>query len=199
LNTKILFALIVGAVASITIGIYTLSTTQAETIPNRALTINQDNPAVGNISNFKTPRYLPAGNTIYDSDVQNTSLALWYSPVNATSTDKDDLILYYVAMDDGGYYSDLISKGKTFLEEYKASSQRGNVMTIFEINGMPAMKWDSGTKNSITQFDDGTVVDVEPVDYPAEVWMIDTKDRAFYTVRGYLPVEELTKIIGSVG
>jgi hypothetical protein len=150
------------------------------------------------IDRFKMPRYIPEGYKIYDSTIQETHMALWYTPNGEDASMRDGMIQYFTAIDDGDYYSSIISNGTKFLEEYKAKSQRGELMTIFKIDGKPAMMWDSGTKNNIFMYTNGTVTDVEEITYPATVWMIDTENRAFYSVKGYVAIGELIKIIKSV-
>ncbi|GBC74155.1 hypothetical protein HRbin05_00189 [archaeon HR05] len=61
------------------------------------------------------------------------------------------------------------------VEVFKAESQRGDLIQIFEINGNPAMGWEAGDKNSLVILD-GKVISSEPSSYPAVVAMIDQKE-----------------------
>ena len=96
---------------------------------------------------------------------------------------------------------EIIDRGVEFFKEYKESverrSQKGDLIKIFEINGNPAMGWEMGNKNSIVMLDD-KIISSEPVPYPAAIVMIDQKEQVYYNVRGYLPLEELKKILESL-
>lgn len=75
--------------------------------------------------------------------------------------------------------------------------QRGDLIQIFEINGNPAMGWEAGSKNSLVTLD-GKVISSEPSPYPAVVAMIDQKELVYYSVGGYIPMDELKKILESL-
>ena len=58
--------------------------------------------------------------------------------------------------------------------------------------------YQDGTRNSITMWDNGTVIEKHPIPYPAEIRITDSSDKTLYTLRGYVPLDELKQIATSI-
>ncbi len=153
---------------------------------------------------FKTPRYLPLGYSMQDWWSVNGMVSIYYAPgpvcgENAKYTTLESGVIHYIAAKEISPKSEEIQKGKKYFEEYKSYSQRGNLISLFNVKGWPAMGWESGMKESITMEADGTVIDVRPVPYAAQIQTIDPAEKSFYMVKAYLPLAELKKIAESIG
>ncbi len=154
-------------------------------LPSR--TIYHGNPPT-NID-FKLPRYIPAGYCPYDSWGDNDIFNIVFAPCGVEEPDPKTWITFGA--------SRYVQGGVEYYKEYKAKSDRGELVQLFEINGNPAMGWEVGKKNSITMLDD-KIINVEQADYPAYIGMVDIKENVGYGIKAYLPLDELKKIMASL-
>ncbi|MEM2919431.1 MAG: hypothetical protein QXW14_05900 [Candidatus Nitrosocaldus sp.] len=143
---------------------------------------------------FRLPSYIPEGYCPYDSWGDNITFGIVYAPCNLERPPPTTWITIGISRDVNELAT--VNKGEYF-KEYKARSDRGDKVQLFEINGNPAMGWEMGKKNSITMLDD-KVIDVEEVDYPAFIGMYHVKHDVGYGVSAYLPLDELKKILASI-
>ncbi|MEM4285566.1 MAG: hypothetical protein QXS98_01950 [Candidatus Nitrosocaldus sp.] len=143
---------------------------------------------------FRLPSYIPEGYCPYDSWGDNITFGIVYAPCNLERPPPTTWITIGISRDVNELAT--VNKGEYF-KEYKARSDRGDKVQLFEINGNPAMGWEMGKKNSITMLDD-EVIDVEEVDYPAFIGMYHVKHDVGYGVSAYLPLDELKKILASI-
>ncbi|MCS6767472.1 MAG: hypothetical protein RMJ59_06695 [Candidatus Nitrosocaldus sp.] len=167
----------------------------------------------GTLTSRRVPTYIPEGFRLVECDYGNSTDLNLYSlhesvdPYNIPKdVDAAGLIarhtIYFGAIWHGAEHmkeakEKVIDRGVEGFKEYKANSARGDLIQIFEIDGNPAMGWEAGNKNSIVMLDD-KVVSSEPISYPAEIAMIDQKELVYYSVRGYLPLDELRRILESL-
>lgn len=153
---------------------------------------------------YKTPKYLPQGNSLQSGLTATGVLSLYFAPGSVCGenakyrTFTDGIIQYYTATMDSGMASN-IQEGTKYFDDYKAHSQRPSVISFFTINGKPAMGWESGMKKENIRWDNGTLVSSEDIPYPAQVQVMDPENKIFYKVKGFTALEELKKIAASVG
>lgn len=151
---------------------------------------------------YKSPKSLPSLYSLEDAISHKGSITLLYSPKKICGSDQTaqtyhDGIMKFIT--ETPEQNNEISKGKAYFEEFKKYSDYPERISIFEINGNPAVGWESGMKKSITKFDNGTVVNEESISYPAQLQIIDTTDQRFYVLKGYFPLDQLTQISKSIG
>lgn len=155
----------------------------------------------------RVPTYIPEGFRPIDCYYyQGSNLDMFFLHESLDLQDDTELkarhTIYFGAIWHGAEYMKetkeaVIDRGVEVFKEYKANSARGDLIQIFEINGNPAMGWEVGNKNNIVMLDD-KIVSSEPLSYPASIAMIDQREQVYYSVRGYLPLEELKKILESL-
>ncbi|GIU71967.1 MAG: hypothetical protein KatS3mg003_1446 [Candidatus Nitrosocaldaceae archaeon] len=179
-------------IAGITIALYSLTYTESAKLPMEGSIYNQNNTDY--IESFRVPKYIPDGYELYTySNAPPSTLELDYRPINRDEFIRDGII--FVAEKDNPN----IEKGiETFLD-FKANSQRGNLVQIFEINGNPAMGWEAGVKNTVLIFDNGTKRIIGETSYDAAIAMIDQNEHVYYSISSpTLPLEELKKMMESI-
>lgn len=151
---------------------------------------------------YKSPRSLPVGYSLEDAIAHKGTIALLYSPKKIcgpgqTAQTYNDGILKFIS--ETPEQNNEIFKGKAYFEEFKKYSDYPERISIFEINGNPAMGWENGMKKSIVKFDNGTVISEEDIPYPAQLQIIDTENQRFYVLKGYFQLDQLTQIAKSIG
>lgn len=151
----------------------------------------------------KSPQTLPNNYSLVDSYSHRGIMTMLYSDTplcgenGVAQNYHDGLLKFIVSTPEQSEY--VISSGKTYFEEFKTNSDYPERISIFEINGKPTMAWESGMKKSITLYDDGTIVDIEPIPYPAQIQIVDPVDQKYYILKGYFPVAQLKQIAQSLG
>ncbi|CAE6486020.1 hypothetical protein [Candidatus Nitrosotenuis uzonensis] len=151
---------------------------------------------------YKSPKSLPTGYSLEDAISHKGMITLLYSPKKIcgpgqTAQTYSDGILKFIT--ETPEQNNEISKGRAYFEEFKKYSDYPERISIFEINGNPAMGWESGMKKSIVKFDNGTVISEEDISYPAQLQIIDTTNQRFYVLKGYFQLDQLTQIAKSIG
>jgi hypothetical protein len=174
----------------------------AVNLPFKGIMHNNNNDRDTKVAQVKLPTYIPAGYHLYDSAYDESIVMLYYIPAWAEDKISEEGISKYLLTFVAEHclepaVKEKVDKGEDYFKDYKARSQRGDRIQLFEINGNPAMGWEVGKKNSITMLDD-KIINVEEVEYKAGVAMIDKDGCAYYSVGAYLPLEELKKIMASL-
>ncbi|MEM2160880.1 MAG: hypothetical protein QXN55_08005 [Candidatus Nitrosotenuis sp.] len=149
---------------------------------------------------FKQPFIIPNGYMLQESSAIEGQVTLYYAPgptcgPNATFNSLSDGILRVFIADERG--DTLAGKDIVELQTRKANLQDPETAQIFEINGNPAMGWETGFKNSVAKFENGTVLQIEKVAYPAKLVFIDQKAKVVYKIDGYFNLDDLKKIASS--
>lgn len=212
-----LLSIVLGVIVSGTIlGFYGIGSTDANShTKNQAIGILNTNLAFASyqpicssntqevqqaMTMHKMPQSLPSGYSLQDGFAHGSGiLSLWYAPGSICSKDskyvtlEDGILQYYTRTLDSEKDSKLMNSEQYF-KDFKSHSQRPQVMSLFKINGLQAIGWESGWKKSIVEFVNGTIVSEKDVQYPAEVQVIDPVSKNYYTFRGYFPLEELKNI-----
>lgn len=148
---------------------------------------------------YKLPKYVPTGYSMQDGSATKGVLSVYYAKssicgsTNVTSTD----VIRYIIADTTSGYADSIKKGSQYFQEFKAHTDKPQYVSLFEINGKPAMGWESGMKKDIIRWDNGTVISSHDVPYPAQMQVIDPSGN-FYLFKGYTTLDELKKIAQSI-
>ncbi|MBI5378232.1 MAG: hypothetical protein HZA82_06365 [Thaumarchaeota archaeon] len=151
---------------------------------------------------YKSPKHLPTGYSLEDALSHKGMMTMLYSPKKIcgpgqTAQTYHDGILKFIT--ETPEQNNEIFKGRAYLEEFKKYSDYPERISIFEINGNPAMGWEIGMKKSIVKFDNGTVISEEDIPYPAQLQIIDTANQRFYVLKGYFQLDQLTQIAKSIG
>jgi len=156
---------------------------------------------VGSITNgHKTPKSIPDGYDIKDSFNGKGEVGLFYATEemcgpNATQKSfADGVIMFYTANKDSG--EDKIANPERYFNEYKNNSDYPDRITIMDIAGHTAMKWDSGMEKNLFIDENGKIFAEEEVPYPAQITIVD-KGEALYMVKGYVSLDTLETMIKS--
>lgn len=215
---KVLFSLVFATIASIggmvaisisentqtyseTRGIVSLQL--AEAIRPPMCTMSYDEAKLESGFNPKEPQNLPQDYALVDAYSHSGIITMLYSDKPLCGNDavsqtyRDGLLKFIVSTSEQSKYE--ISNGMNYFEEFKKHSDYPERIFFLEINGNPAMGWESGMKKSITLYDNGTIVDVEEIPYPAQLKIIDQTDQKYYSLKGYFPLETLQQIARSIG
>ncbi len=154
------------------------------------------------IAKVKLPTYIPEEYYIYDSAYDEMEVMLYYLPKWYSKEKFNEPEGKYVLAFDAStcpLNQEIIEQGEEYFKSYKANSQRGDKLQLFYINGNPAMGWEAGKKNSIIMYENGTIISIGEMDYPAGIGMIDKDGCAYYSVSSlYLTLDELKKIMESL-
>lgn len=191
---------VIATAAFVLVYIYILSTgniTETLELPRKSMFIDIDGDNSTSLAtkiDFMLPSYIPEGYCPYDSWGDNITFGIVYAPCNLKRPHPTTWITIGISRDVNELA--VVNKGEYF-KEYKARSDKGDKVQLFEINGNPAMGWEMGKKNSITMVDD-EVINVEQVDYPSFVGMYHVRYDVGYGVSAYLPLDELKKMLASI-
>jgi hypothetical protein len=131
------------------------------------------------------PDYCP-----YDSWGDNDIFGIIFAPCNLDDPPVQTWIQFAATRHPQG--------SAEYYKNYKANSQRGDKIQLFDINGNPAMGWESGKKNNLIIFENGTTINIGELDYPTYIGMVDLNDNKGYGITAFLPLDELKKIMGSL-
>jgi len=212
MKTRVILLVAIVAISGI-IGTFTLNqNAPINTASTPVLLADAVSPALCSMSideayreagfTYKTPMTLPTGYSLEDALSHKGEIMLLYSPKKIcglehnAQTYRDGILKFIV---DTPEQNNEISKGKQYFEQFKKYSDYPERISIFEINGNPAMGWESGMKKSIVKFDNGTVVSEEDIQYPAQLQIIDSTNEKFYVLKGYFPLSQLRQIATSIG
>lgn len=89
------------------------------------------------VENFRVPKYIPAGYELYTSSNAPPHILELEFALKDRDTEgvtPNDAIVFVADKDDPN-----VQKGEQAFLDYKAKSQRGDLIQIFKINGNPAM------------------------------------------------------------
>lgn len=151
---------------------------------------------------FKIPRSMPTTHSIQDSFGQKGEVALYYAPGTMCGDDaqyktfEDGIIQYYTATADSTK-AEQIAMGVQFFKQYKEGAPIPDKVKLFEINGMPAMGWESGLRESLVIDHDGTVIQSEDIPHPAQIRVVDTNGNVLYVLKGNLPLDQMKSIMSN--
>lgn len=112
------------------------------------------------------------------------------------TTFEDGIIKYFSANMDSTK-ANRILEGAEYFKQYKANAPIPEKVQLFEINGIPAMGWESGTRKSFVIDHDGTVVHEENIPHPAQIRVVDPINQELYILKGYLPLEQMKDMMSA--
>lgn len=149
---------------------------------------------------FKVPQSMPTTHTIQDSFGQTGEVALYYAPGSICGDDaqyktfEDGIIQYYTANTDSAR-AEQIAVGTEYFKQYKEGAPNPDKVKLFEINGLPAMGWESGFRSSLVIDPEGNVIHSEEIPHPAQIRVVDTNENVIYVLKGNLALDEMKSII----
>lgn len=151
---------------------------------------------------FKVPHSIPSTHEIGDAFGEKGEIALYYAPgpicgTNAKYQTFEDGIILYVSANMDSTMANRIIEGESYFKEHKANAPIPDKIQLFDINGMPAMGWESGTRKSLVIDHDGKIIHEENIPHPAEIRIVDPVNQEFYILKGYLPLDQLKDIMRS--
>lgn len=151
---------------------------------------------------LSVPKSIPSTHSVEDAFGQEGEVSLYFAPGSMCGenaqykTFEDGVIQYYTANADSTK-AGRVTQGNEYFKQYKENAPIPEKVTLFEINGMPAMGWESGTRKSLVIDHDGTIIHEEDIPHPAQVRVVDTNAKEIYILKGYLPLEQLKKIMSN--
>jgi hypothetical protein len=171
-------------------------------VPSCDMSVNDIQNALA-ANSYKVPKYLPTGYLMQDGYTIKGGLFVFYAPSPVCGKDakidaRHNGVISYTIADMNSGYAGIITQGSQYIQEFKAHSDKPQVISIFEINGKLAMGWDNGTKKDITRWDNGTMIESRDIAYPAQIQVIDKNTGTFYVFKGWTSLEELKKIAQSI-
>jgi hypothetical protein len=175
----------------------------AEAVMPDTCTMSFDKAKLDAGFSIKVPQTLPELYSLVDVNSHKGIMTILYSDKQlcgkegVPQTYSDGLLKFIISTPEQSEYE--ISNGIAYFEEFKKYSDYPGRIVMLEINGNYAMGWESGMKKNITQFDNGTIVNVEEIPYPAQLQIIDPTEQKYYVLKGYFPLEQLKHIAQSIG
>lgn len=149
---------------------------------------------------FKVPKSIPSTHSIQDALADEGEVSLYYAAGSmcgdgAKYKTFEDGVIQYSTANAKSSKAEIIAQGEEYFKEYKANAPIPEKVKLFQINGMPAMGWESGMRKSFVIDSDGTVIDEKDIPHPAQIRVVDPNNQVIYILKGNLQLEQMKKIM----
>lgn len=150
---------------------------------------------------LKLPKWLSEGYSVHDVFTTPGAISFYYAtkPLCGEGENRatpEDVIEYHTASEKS-HKSNEIQLGEKYFDDFQSISSLEGIQR-FTVDGKPAMGWEITTGESITMWENGTVIDSQRVPRPAELTIIDPTEKTFTIIRGWVPLDVLKKMAESI-